>query len=229
MDYAFKVAWKAMTKPLFLKAMDGDLSKLVHLSSGFEMVSESSPLKLGDVLESASRVEAILIQDLGKTVKVTGTMNRGDLPIMKVKAQYLYRGSYSDYENTFQRKHEVPMTLLMRSAKDVTRLISRSWFHPYDPNIDLLHKVLTFRLESVIHFRSKDTFSDTETTGIVLSESSNGGIQEVGTVEYRAGRSQGNPVIDYLEHHGSPTEKPHMFHNPILSSGQIPLSIGALV
>ena len=227
MDYAFKVAWKAMTKPLFLKTMDGDLSKLVHLSSGFQMFPEASPLKLGNVLESASRVEAILIQDSGKIVEVTGTITREGIPIMKVKAQYLYRGGYSDYENTFQRKHEVPMTLHLQSAKDVNRLISRSWFHPHDPNVDLLHKVLTFRLESVIHFRSKDTISDIETTGIVLFQSSTGENQEMATVEYRAGRSQGNPVIDYLEHHGSPTEKPHIFDNSILVSGQIPLSIEA--
>ena len=227
MDYAFKVAWKAMTKPLFLKAMDGDLSKLVHLSSGFEMLPEASPLKLGDVLESASRVKAILIQDSGKMVEVTGTIKREGKPIMKVKAQYLYRGSYSDYENTFQRKQEVPMTLHMRSAKDVTRLMSRSWFHPRDLSIDLLHKVLTFRLESVIHFKSKDTFSDIETTGTVLFHSSTGENREVGTVEYSAGRSRGNPVIEFLEQHGSPTEKPHMFDNTILLSGQIPLSIAA--
>jgi len=227
MDYAFKVAWKAMTKPLFQNAMDGDLSKLVHLSSGFQMLPEASPLKLGNVLDSASRVEAILIQNSGKIVEVTGTIKREGIPIMKVKAQYLYRGSYSDYENTFQRKHEVPMTLHLQSAKDVTRLISRPWFHPHDPNIDLLHKALTFHLESVIHFKSKDIFSDVETTGIVLFQSSTGENQEVARVEYRAGRSRGNPIIDYLEHHGSPTEKPHMFDNTILLSGQVPLSIEA--
>ena len=227
MDYAFKVAWKAMTKPLFLKAMDGDLSKLVHLSSGFRMRPGVTPLKLGDVLESTSRVEAILVQDSGKIVEVTGTIKREGIPTMEVKAQYLYRGSYSDYENTFQRKHEVPMNLHLQSAKDVIRLTSRSWFHPRDPNIDLLHKVLTFRLESVIRFKSKATFSHIETTGAAQFQSSTGENQEVATVEYSAGRSRGNPVIDYLEHHGSPTEKPHMFDNAILLSGQIPLSIEA--
>ena len=227
MDYAFKVAWKAMTKPLFVKAMDGNLSKLVHLSSGFQMLRDASPLKLGNVLESASRVEAILIQDSGKLVEVTGTIKREGIPIMKVKAQYLYRGSYSDYENTFRRKHEVSMILQLQSATEVNRLISRSWFHPHDSNVDLLHKVLIFRLESVIHFKSKDTFSDVETTGIVFFQSSTGDHQEVGTVDYRAGKSRGNPVIDYLEHHGSPIEKPYMFQNPIMLSQQTPLSIQA--
>lgn len=106
---------------------------------------------------------------------------------MKVKAQYLYRGSYLDYENTFQRKREVSMTLHLQSAKDVTRLISRSWFQPHDSNVDLLHKVLTFHLESVILFKSKDTFSEIETTGVVLFPSSNGENQEAGTVEITLG------------------------------------------
>ena len=227
MDYAFKVGWKAMTQPLFLKTMDGDLSRLVHLSNGFEMLPEASPLKLGNVLDSDSRVEAILIQDSGKLVEVTGTIKREGVPVMKVKSQFLYRGCYTDYENTFQRKREVPMMLHLQSTKEVSRLVSRSWFHPHDPNVDLLRKVLTFRLESVIHFQNKDTFSGIETTGIVLCQSSTGESQEVATVEYRAGTSRGNPVMDYLEHHGSPEMKRHMFENTSLLNGQIPLSIEA--
>ena len=119
------------------------------------------------------------------------------------------------------------MTLYLQSTKDVTRLVSRSWFRPHDPNVDLLQKVLTFRVESFIRFRNKDTFSAVETTGVVLIHSSTGETQEVSTVEYRAGTTRGNPVIDYLEHHGSPETKRHMFDNTSLLHGQIPLSIEA--
>ena len=227
MDFAFKVAWGAMTQPLFLKAMDGDLSRLVHLSNGFEMLPGASPLKLGDVLGSTSRIEAILIQDSGKLVEVTGTIKREGVPIMKVKSQFLYRGCYTDYENTFQRKREVPMTLRLQSIKEVTRLVSRSWFHLHDAKLNLLGKVLTFRLESFMRFKDKDIFSECETTGIVLFQSSNGENHEVATVDYRAGASRGNPVLDYLEHHGCPETKRHMFDNSSLLHGQIPLSIEA--
>lgn len=88
-------------------------------------------------------------------VEVTETITRDGTPIIEVKAQYLYQGSYSDYKNIFQRRKEVLMALHMRSAKDGSWLISRSWFHPYDPSVDPLHKILTFRLESVIHFKRK--------------------------------------------------------------------------
>lgn len=158
---------------------------------------------------------------------MTGTLIREGIPIMKVKAQHLYRNTYSEHENIFQRKREAPMTLHLQSARDVNRLMSRSWFHLQDPEVDLLHKALTFRLESVMHFGSKVTISDIDTTGVVLFRSSTGESREMATVEYRAGRSQGKPVIDYLERHGSATEKPHIFDYGILLSGQIFIDQGA--
>lgn len=80
-----RFAWKSYdTISLFLKAMDGGFSKVVHLSSGFQMLFAASPLKVGNALGSTSRVEAILIQDSGKIVEVTGTIRREGIPIMKV-------------------------------------------------------------------------------------------------------------------------------------------------
>lgn len=227
MDFAVKAAWKALMKPLFLEAMNGDLLKLVHLSNGFQMLPDVKPLKLDDVVESTSRIEAILNQDSGKMVEVCATILREGIPVMKVTSQFLYRGSYSDYENTFQRKVEVPMTLHLTSAKDVAQLRSRDWFHLKDPNIDLLDKKLTFRLESLIRFKKKDLYSSVETKGLVLFESSTKEVSEVATVKYEAGCSHGNPVIDYLERHGIPIERPHMFDNVINLSGTIPTSIQA--
>ncbi|KAI9880706.1 MAG: beta subunit of fatty acid synthetase [Pleopsidium flavum] len=227
MDFAVKVAWKALMRPLFLEAMNGDLLKLVHLSNDFHMLPDVKPLKLDDVVESTSRIEAILNQDSGKMVEVCGTIHRKGIPVMKITSQFLYRGSYSDYENTFQRKIEAPMTLHLTSAKDVAQLKSRDWFHPKDSNIDLLDKKLMFRLESLIRFKNRDLFSSVKTKGLVLYESSTNGISEAATVEYEAGCSRGNPVIDYLERHGLPMEKPHMFDNVVPLSGIIPTSIQA--
>ena len=52
MDFAIVVGWKAITKPIFPRTIDGDLLKLVHLSNGFRMVPGASPLKKGDVLDT---------------------------------------------------------------------------------------------------------------------------------------------------------------------------------
>ena len=61
-----------------------------------------------------------------------------DGPVMEVTSQFLYRGTYTDYENTFQRKVETPVEVHLSSTKV---LRSKEWFHL---NVDLLNKTLTF-------------------------------------------------------------------------------------
>ncbi len=50
---------------------------------------------------------------------------------------------------------------------------------------------------------------------------------QVASVEYNAGVSHGNPVIDYLQRHGSSIEQPINFENAIPLSGKTPLSLRA--
>ncbi|CRK36926.1 hypothetical protein BN1723_018634, partial [Verticillium longisporum] len=45
MDFAIVVGWKAITKPIFPRTIDGDLLKLVHLSNQFRMLPGAEPLK----------------------------------------------------------------------------------------------------------------------------------------------------------------------------------------
>ncbi|KAK5002311.1 hypothetical protein LTR28_011585, partial [Elasticomyces elasticus] len=66
MDFAIVVGWKAITKPIFPRKIDGDLLKLVHLSNGFRMLPGAGPLKKGDVLDTTAEVNAVINQDSGK-------------------------------------------------------------------------------------------------------------------------------------------------------------------
>ncbi|KZF21194.1 fatty acid synthase subunit beta dehydratase [Xylona heveae TC161] len=227
MDFAIVVGWKAITKPIFPKAIDGDLLKLVHLSNGFRMLPGAEPLKKGDVLDTNAQVNAVINQASGKLVEVCGTITRDGKPIMEVTSQFLYRGTYTDFENTFQRKTETPMEVHLRSAKDVAVLRSKEWFHLDDPSIDLLDKTLTFRLESLVRFKNETVFSNVETVGQVLLELPTKEVIQIASVDYSAGDSHGNPVIDYLQRNGSSIEQPVNFENPIPLSGKTPLALKA--
>ncbi|KAL8729147.1 MAG: hypothetical protein Q9181_005099 [Wetmoreana brouardii] len=227
MDFAIVVGWKAITKPIFPRAIDGDLLKLVHLSNGFRMVPGAEPLKKGDVLDTTAQINAVINQDSGKMVEVCGTITREGKPVMVVTTQFLYRGTYTDYENTFQRKDETPMQIHLASSKDVAVLRSKEWFCMADPEIELLHKTLTFRLQSLVHFKNKTVFSRVETIGQVLLELPTKEIIQVASVDYDAGVSHGNPVIDYLQRYGSSIEQPVNFENPIPLSGKTPLVLRA--
>jgi fatty acid synthase subunit beta len=117
MDFAIVVGWKAITKPIFPRTIDGDLLKLVHLSNGFRMLPGAEPLKKGDEVETTAQINAVINQDSGKMVEVCGTITREGKPVMEVTSQFLYRGAYTDFENTFQRKTETPMQIHLATSK----------------------------------------------------------------------------------------------------------------
>ncbi|KAH8911498.1 beta subunit of fatty acid synthase [Coniochaeta sp. PMI_546] len=229
MDFAIVVGWKAITKPIFPRIIDGDLLKLVHLSNEFRMMPGAEPLKKGDEVSTVAQINAVLNQDSGKMVEVCGTIIRDNKPVMEVTSQFLYRGAYTDFENTFQRKTETPMQIHIATSKDLAVLRSKQWFtlDEQNPEIELLGQTLTFRLQSLIRYKNKTVFSSVETRGQVLLELPTKEIIQVASVDYEAGESHGNPVVDYLQRHGSSIEQPINFENPIPLSGKTPLQLRA--
>jgi fatty acid synthase subunit beta len=229
MDFAIVVGWKAITKPIFPRTIDGDLLKLVHLSNQFRMIDGAEPLKKGDEVSTTAQINAIINQDSGKMVEVCGTIVRDGEPVMEVTSQFLYRGSYTDYENTFQRKVETPMQIHLATTRDVAVLRSKQWFNADEipADIDLLGQTLTFRLQSLMRYKNKDVFSSIETRGPVLLELPTKEVIQVASVDYETGESHGNPVVDYLARNGSPLDQPINFENPIPLSGKKPLQLRA--
>jgi fatty acid synthase subunit beta len=227
MDFAIVVGWKAITKAIFPRTIDGDLLKLVHLSNGFRMIPGAEPLKAGDEVETTSQINAVINQASGKMVEVCGTITRQGKPVMEVTSQFLYRGNYTDFENTFQRKEETPMEVTLATSKDVAVLRSKEWFHVDEPDVDLLGQTVTFRLQSLVRFKNETLFQSVETVGQVLLELPTKEVIQVASVEYDAGVSHGNPVVDYLQRNGQSIEQPVNFENAIPLSGKTPLSLRA--
>ncbi|KAF4125253.1 hypothetical protein GMORB2_4093 [Geosmithia morbida] len=229
MDFAIVVGWKAITKPIFPRTIDGDLLKLVHLSNEFRMIPGAEPLKKGDEVSTTAQINAIINQDSGKMVEVCGTIVRDQKPVMEVTSQFLYRGTYTDFENTFQRKVETPVQIHLATSRDVAVLRSKQWFNldEMPSELELLGQTLTFRLQSLVRFKSKDVFSSVETRGEVLLELPTKEVIQVASVDYEAGESHGNPVIDYLTRNGSPLDQPINFENPIPLNGKTPLQLRA--
>ncbi|PIA97136.1 Fatty acid synthase subunit beta [Cercospora beticola] len=227
MDFAIVVGWKAITKPIFPRTIDGDLLKLVHLSNGFRMIPGAAALKKGDVLDTTAQVNAVINQASGKMVEVCGTITRDGKPVMEVTSQFLYRGNYTDYHNTFQRKVETPMQVHLGSTKDVAVLQSKEWFKIENEDVDLLNQTLVFRLNSILRYKNQTVFSSVQTEGTVELELPSKEIITVASVEYEAGTSYGNPVLDYLTRNGSALDQPVNFENPIPLSGKTPLVLKA--
>ncbi|EGV63242.1 beta subunit of fatty acid synthetase [Yamadazyma tenuis] len=220
MDFAIVIGWKAIINAIFPRTVDGDLLKLVHLSNGYKMIPGAKLLKNGDKVASKAEIKSVLNQASGKMVEVIGTIYRENKPVMEVTSQFLYRGDYKDFENTFSKITETPYEIKINNSKDLAILKSKEWFE-LEKDIDLLNKTLTFRLESVYKYKSTEIFSSIHTSGKVYYELPTKEVVEVASVNYEAGRSYGNPVIDYLSRNGSTIEQAVIFENSIpLSSNE---------
>lgn len=220
MDFAIVIGWKAIMKAIFPKSVDGDLLKLVHLSNGYRMIVGAEPLKKDDLVTSKAVIKSVLNQPSGKLVEVVGTIYRQLEPVMEVTSQFLYRGEYVDFENTFQKVTETPVQVSLKTPKDLAVLRSKEWFH-LEKEIDLLNQTLTFRCESTYKFKSAEVYSSIETVGQVFIELPTKEIIQIGLIEYEAGKSYGNPVTDYLSRNGTTIEQAINFENAIpISSGE---------
>ena len=214
MDFAIVLGWRSIIKAIFPKSVDGDLLKLVHMSNGYKMVPGAKPIQEGDVISTTALVKSVVNQPNGKVVEVVGTLSRASQPVMEVSSKFFYRGAYTDFENTFERISEVPYKLDLTSAKDVAVLQSKEWFN-LDSEIDLLGKTLFFKLQTDVTYKSADIFSSITSEGNVYYELPTKELVKIGEVNYEAGQSHGNPVIDYLSRNGTTTEEKVAFENEI--------------
>ncbi|KAF9167813.1 3-oxoacyl-[acyl-carrier-protein] synthase [Actinomortierella ambigua] len=215
MDFAIVVGWKSIIKAIFPKSIDGDLLKLVHLSNGFRMLDGAEPLKQGDVVDTVADINAVINNDSGKLVQVKGVVIRDGKRVMEVTSEFLYRGNFTDYHNTFQKTVETPMEVKLESAKDVAVLKSKEWIH-WDESEHTVapNSSLVFRLNTIVRFKNKKIFSSVETTGTVWMQISTKEHVEVATVQYsNYEETHGNPVLAYLQRNGKPIEQAVLFEN----------------
>ncbi|KAJ9060861.1 fatty acid synthase alpha subunit Lsd1 [Entomophthora muscae] len=213
-DFAIVVGWKSIIKAIFPKFIDGDLLKLVHLSNGFKMVEGASPLQSGDVVDTHARLAAVVNTASGKMVHVKANVKRDGNDVMEVDSQFLYRGVFTDFENTFRNSDETPMEITLPTLKDIAVLQSKPWFVWEREDLTLLPgAVLTFRLSTTAKFKDADTFSELRTAGHVTMQVSTKELVHVASVNYVSGQSLGNPVIEYLKRTGTPIDQATMFDN----------------
>ncbi|KAI1081992.1 fatty acid synthase beta subunit [Whalleya microplaca] len=229
MDFAIVIGWKALLKPL-LYAIDGDLLKLVHLSNRFRMVPGAALFRKGDSLSTSSEITAVVNRDSGQMVEVCGTITRDDgRPMMQVTSQFFYRGSYANFDKTFQRKVEERFRVLLKTAKDVAILKAKKWFKLEKSDTELLGNSIVFKLQTSTKFSDKVVFASVETFGTVEMEvPSTKELICIASVSYTTdGPSRGNPVLEYLRRTGSQLEQPVYFKHPIPieSISRAPLTI----
>ena len=207
---------QSIMQALFPASINGDLLKLVHLNNGFKMIEGASPLMVGDVCKSEARMISVVNAPEGKIVKVKGHIYRDGQPIMEVVSSFLYRGRFTDYENTFETTEEPDYLVLVETDAEVGVLQSKVWFTWENESSPLLAGTsLIFRIQSSVSFKARGVFRNVSVTGDIFVRNQLKVLVKVGTVEFQQANCQGNPVLAYLQRHGSPQGLP----TPLINEG----------
>ncbi|KAK7446754.1 fatty acid synthase alpha subunit Lsd1 [Stygiomarasmius scandens] len=205
MDFAIVAGWQAIIKAIFPFAIDGDLLKLVHLSNSFRMMKGAKPLQVGDVCRSEGQIVSVVNGSAGKIVKVKGHVIRDNVKVVEVVSSFLYRGNFTDYENTFEITEEPDYIVDFPTDAAVGVLLSKEWFDWDDKSKPLTAGTsLIFRIQSQVSFKDRTSFRDVAVTGDIFVRDQLKNLVKVGSVDFQQVDSHGNPVLAYLQRHGKP-------------------------
>ncbi|KAJ3886618.1 hypothetical protein GG344DRAFT_81530 [Lentinula edodes] len=203
MDFAIVAGWQAIIKSIFPASIDGDLLKLVHLSNSFRMMKGARPFQAGDICRSEAKIVSVVNSGPGKVVKVKGHVYRDAKPVVEVVSAFLYRGVFTDYENTFETTEEPDYIVTLATDADVSVLQSKEWFdweddtRPLSPGIPLI-----FRVQSEVSSMDRTSYRELSVSGEIFVRDQLKNLQKVGSVEFQADDAHGNPVVAYLQRHG---------------------------
>lgn len=191
-------------KAIFPQSIDGDLLNLVHLSNGFRMLDGAAPLHVGDVVKTEAKIASVINTDAGKAVKVIGNILHEGKPVIEVTSSFLYRGRFTDYENTFEIVQEPDYVVEYPTDASIGVLLSKEWFELRDPSKPLVPGTsLIFRLKSEITFKSKVSYHSVTVSGDVYVRDKIKRLVKVGYVDFEQEDCHGNPVVAYVQRHGS--------------------------
>jgi fatty acid synthase subunit alpha, fungi type len=157
-------------KSTFPTSIDGDLLKLVHLSNGFRMVDGAKPLQVSDVCSAEARTASVTNANEGKIVNIKGHVYLQGKRVIEVVSAFLYRGRFSDYQNTFETTEEPDYLVPIENDAAVGVLKSKEWLDwddeakPLSPGTSLF-----FRIQSQVSFKDKTSYRDVSVSGEVLS------------------------------------------------------------
>ncbi|KAJ3389073.1 3-oxoacyl-[acyl-carrier-protein] synthase, partial [Entophlyctis sp. JEL0112] len=210
MDFGIVAGWRSIVMAILPKEIDGDLLHLVHLGNEFKVLSNDY-MSAGDVVTTTAVVNAITLNDTGKTVEEKAILTKNEKAILEIVSRFFYRGKFADYENSFRRAAETPFKAHLGSVKEVVVLKSKTWINWNDDAPEIVPgTTLIFHLDTFARNKSSATFSELKTTGSVQIRTTRE-TYEIGRVHYEAQNCHGNVVLEYLQRIGSQIEQDVFF------------------
>jgi len=224
MDFIIVTSWVSVFKTIFAKEFDADITRLVHMNNGYEVI-DPRPLKIGELVDTRSIISAVTNLDSGKLIEVTGHVFREGKEFVKVTSSFLCRGKFDDYNMTFNIRDEPEYILEVKDDKILNALMTRKYISFTEPEKIQVGVKLVLKLKTEKRFATKNTYSSITTKGkIFINHSAVHGFQmeEVGQFNYDSttdekleGKKEtlGNPAIEFVKKYAKANDRKIYFEN----------------
>lgn len=210
------IAWEALVKPLLTPTIDCDLVQLLHRSNQFKYIDGAEPLRIGDVVESSSRIQSISIQNGNKLIEVVAEIKRKGVAIIEVISSFLCKGLFTDFENTMSRIEEPYYEVRVGSERESALLASRKWLKIFRDPKSMIGTTLRFNVTSQATYDVDGLYNSVHVSGDIYSKEV-GDVELVGRVNFQSESCLGNPVLEFLNRHGTKTSQAVPLQHPGLS------------
>jgi fatty acid synthase subunit beta len=203
-----------LVKPLLISAIDVDLLSLLHRSNSFKYYPGVRRLKIGDVLQSSSRIGAVTIQATGKLIEVVAEIKRNHEAVVKVTSVFFIQGQFSDYERTFRSTQDPVMIISVTSEVLQALILSRNWLIFDESASSLIGRTFSFRTTTHTTYKKGSSLHELKVDGQIFTSMGKDTSRCVGRVYFEGELCNGNPVMDFLTRHGSPRRQKQMLKSP---------------
>lgn len=126
-------------------------------------------------------------------------------PAIEVISAFLYRGRFTDYENTFETTEEPDYIVKLENDAAVGVLQSKEWFKWINESKpSLAGTSLIFHVKSRVALNDKTLYRSVSVTGDIFVRNQLKALVLVGSVDLQQDHCRGTPVVAYIQRHGSP-------------------------
>ncbi|KAJ1948269.1 fatty acid synthase alpha subunit Lsd1, partial [Linderina macrospora] len=218
MDALFVIATPGLFKFLTISPFNEGVLDMLHLGYQCSFADTFQTLRVGDSISYEVTMQELVNVIGGKRLVLRVQFYSMGTRIASLSTSFHYRNTTVDQSIAFRHVQEAPMELKIQTQADAAVLRNREWFVPSEgAEADIVPgTVLEFELSSHYRFKSETVYSYIQTTGRVMRRNPcvPGQKVVVGEVDFECYESLGNPVIAFLQRHGTGMDPVSLFDGP---------------
>ncbi|GLD97526.1 hypothetical protein PINS_up006216 [Pythium insidiosum] len=210
-DFATIACWKPLIKSVFTKEVRGNLLDLVHLKHSYKLLKSLTSQRLfsvGDELVSESKVASLRIIDSGKVVSGVAIISRKTVndqmeetiePLVELHSEFLIRGKFNDYENTFSIEMSTSR-MSLHAQTEVQNLEAMVWFKA-QPGVAVVSVGDTLEVvtSTTKRFTSPTHLASVQVSGSIFRLLPGDAKEQVASITFESVEAQESPVKVFID------------------------------